>query len=123
MSNYAIQEPEWETTEQGWHAVASLCHGYQWTAYIEYVDATYWRIWAGCMFDSLDSAQAWCHAEITSQIQRAQVAPVAIPVQAEAEGVPTPQEWLWHTLGSELGAARADALRAEYEQRKRDTVS
>lgn len=118
MSNYTVHEPQWETVEQGWHAVASLAsNGYQWTAYIEYVDATYWRIWAGCMFDSLKHAQEWCHAEIAHQIER--LGGVESPC-AEAAQEAAPQDawsWFWATLCAELGEERTGELRSELARR------
>lgn len=33
----------------------------------------------------------------------------------------TPHTWLWQTLAAELGAERAEAIREEYQQRKRRT--
>ena len=33
----------------------------------------------------------------------------------------TPHDWLWQTLAAELGADRAEAIRVEYQQRKRRT--
>lgn len=112
-------EPQWETVENGWHAVASLSKGYQWTAYIEYVDSPYWRIWAGCMFDSLKHAQEWCHAEITHQVQKIQSEHAK---EAEPEKKPEPDalSWLWSTLGTEVSSDRLASLRDEFEQRKQE---
>mgnify|MGYP006310471245 CR=1 FL=1 len=119
-------EPQWETTEHGWHAVATLSKGYQWTAYIEYVDAPYWRIWAGCMFDSLHLAQEWCHAEIAHQIERLGGEQLQEMVEnnggEKKEQVASPDEpdawnWLWMTLSDELGDSRAKQLRNELNRR------
>lgn len=110
-SSYTTHEPQWETIESGWHAVAALCsRGYQWTAYIEYVDSPQWRIWAGCMFDSLQGAQEWCRAEITHQIRRSGME------QQQAEE-PEAWHWLWETLTFELGEARTTEIRKEFSQR------
>lgn len=63
----------WETTaESGWRSAATLTRGYQWTAYIEYVEGSQWRIWAGYLFDSLDQAQEWCKAEVAYQTKTAE---------------------------------------------------
>jgi len=107
-SDYAINEPQWETIENGWHAVAALySKGYQWTAYIEYVDAPYWRVWAGCMFETLQQAQDWCRNEISHQMQRGEV----------EHSEPEAWIWLWDTLSKELGPTRAAQIRAEMAQR------
>lgn len=63
----------WEaTTENGWRSAANLTRGYQWTAYIEYVEGSQWRIWAGYLFDSLAQAQEWCKAEVAYQTKATQ---------------------------------------------------
>ncbi|NJN68003.1 MAG: hypothetical protein HC884_15480 [Chloroflexaceae bacterium] len=119
MSDYAINEPQWETTEQGWHAVAALCSkGYQWTAYIEYVDAPYWRIWAGCLFEDLRSAQRWCRAEIEHQMQRNPPPPPAPASDWTIE--PEAWQWLWNTLSNELGETRVTEIRNELARRLRE---
>lgn len=112
-------EPQWETTEHGWHAVASLSKGYQWTAYIEYVDSPYWRIWAGCMFDSLKHAQEWSFAEIAHQIERLGGDQTGATGKGAATQAPSqdPWEWLWETLSNELGHDRMSDIRAEMSQR------
>jgi hypothetical protein len=128
MSDYTVHDPKWETTEHGWHAVAALCSkGYQWTAYIEYADATQWRIWAGCMFESLQQAQAWCHAEIANQLQRGggggtddmpHPGAAADAAVDEEQGQETSAwHWLWSTLRDELGETRMGEIRAELERR------
>lgn len=115
-ADYTTHEPEWETTEHGWHAVAALCSkGYQWTAYIEYVDAPSWRIWAGCMFDNLERAQEWCRMEITNQAQRSSVEKAVREWAVE----PDAWRWLWETLSSELGEARTAEIRTELSHRLR----
>jgi hypothetical protein len=113
-------EPQWETTEHGWHAVASLSKGYQWTAYIEYVDASYWRIWAGRMFVSLRLAQEWCRAEITHQVQRLGGESLEVPAAAEEvapESEPTAWDWLWLTLHDDLGKDRLAQIQDEFTRR------
>ncbi len=61
----------WETTEKGWHAVTELNKkGNQWTAYIESANVPTWRIWAGCLFDTMELAQEWCRAEVAHQARR-----------------------------------------------------
>lgn len=118
MSDYRTSEPQWESTQHGWHAVASLCSGgTQWTAYIEYIDAPYWRIWAGCMFRSLQSAQDWCRKEIEHQLQRAEPPPA--PRQSLWHAEPESWRWLWDTLSSELGETRAAEIRTELAERLR----
>jgi hypothetical protein len=111
-------EPQWETTEHGWHAVASLSKGYQWTAYIEYVDAPYWRIWAGCMFDSLRLAQTWCRAEIAHQVQRLGGESLDETVaEGATEPEPTAWDWLWLTLGNDLDKERLSQVQHEFNRR------
>jgi hypothetical protein len=110
-------EPQWETIDNGWHAVASLSKGYQWTAYIEYIDSPYWRIWAGCMFDSLKLAQEWCRAEIAHQVQRFQSEHLESAAVSKPEPEPDPWTWLWQTLTTELGEDHVDDLRNEMNRR------
>lgn len=115
-ADYTTHEPEWETIEQGWHAVASLCNkGYHWTAYIEYVDAPYWRIWAGCMFESLQQAQEWCRKEIAHQMQNQEMPPAERDWSIE----PGAWRWLWETLSRELGEERTTTIRNELAERLR----
>lgn len=117
-------DPQWETTEHGWHAVAALCSkGYKWTAYIEYADAPYWRIWAGCMFESLDKAQEWCRAEISNQLERSEQQTRHRETASEISGLevePKAWQWFWNTLSEELGKDRTVALRTELAQRLRE---
>jgi hypothetical protein len=122
MGSYTTHEPQWETTEYGWHAVAALCStGYQWTAYIEYADAPHWRIWAGCMFESLQQAQEWCRTEIAHQIRRSEVAQVAEVSTADCwSEQPEAWNWLWATLNAEVGEARAAEIREELARRLRE---
>jgi len=120
-SDYTVHEPQWEKTEHGWHAVANLSsNGYQWTAYIEYTDASYWRIWAGCMFDSLKLAQEWCSAEIAHQMQR--LGEVIEEPCAEEKEIEQQDawHWLWKTLCSELGKDRTAEIRTELAHRMRE---
>jgi hypothetical protein len=70
-SFYVTQKPEWEVTEQGWHAVVTPSNSArQWTAYVESSDTALWRIWAGCLFGSVQDAQEWCRHEIAHQQTR-----------------------------------------------------
>lgn len=119
MSDYKTNEPQWESTQHGWHAVASLCGGAQWTAYIEYIDAPYWRIWAGCMFRSLQTAQDWCRKEIENQLQRAEP-PQPAAAESSWHTEPEAWRWLWDTLSSELGEARTTEIRTELAARLRN---
>lgn len=116
MSSY--HEPQWETTEGGWHAVAALCSsGHQWTAYIEYVNAPYWRVWAGCMFEDLQQAQEWCKAEIAHQMQHTGPVPDA---ENTWQMEPDAWRWLWETLSNEVGVPRATEIRNELARRLRE---
>lgn len=116
-------EPKWETVENGWHAVASLLNnGYQWTAYVQYVNAPYWRVWAGCLFENLQEAQAWCRAEIANQMQQAP----SLPAEPGTEhGYSWDQEpeawrWLWNTLSKEIGITKTEEIRNELARRLRE---
>lgn len=62
--------PVWETVEHGWRAVVSPCgNGQRWTAHLEYHTSPQWRIWAGCLFQTIDQAKEWCSTEIHHQIR------------------------------------------------------
>ncbi len=114
---YTTHEPQWETTENGWHAVVGLCDkGYQYTAYIEFADAPLWRIWAGCMFATRQAAQEWCHSEISRQMHRS-MDECLLPVAEEPVSDTDAWCWLWSTLSSELGDEQATRVRSELARR------
>lgn len=103
-------EPQWQMTEKGWHGVVALCSkGYQWTAYIEYADTPHWRIWAGCMFPTIQEAREWCQAEIQYQM-RTNGADTRQP-EPDAWG------WLWKKLSDTLGDTEAASIRTELARR------
>jgi len=107
--------PQWETNEHGWHAVVTHnITSNQWTAYIEYADAPFWRIWAGCMFERLRQGQEWCRAEIAHQMSKGNLAP---PPLKEEPAEPPAWRWLWETLENEVGLSRTNEIRAEMLQR------
>lgn len=86
---YTNQSPEWEVVNYGWHAaVTKGSSNAQWTAFVE-VDGQnpLWRIWAGCMFHSVEEAQEWCHSEIMRQRDRS----IAFLQSERVEG----GQWLW----------------------------
>jgi hypothetical protein len=69
MSNfYTTFEPEWETNDQGWHAVVSPSfNDGQWVAYVEASTSSPYRIWSRTSFAAIEEAQNWCKHEIDHQ--------------------------------------------------------
>ncbi|NJP04615.1 MAG: hypothetical protein HC837_02760 [Chloroflexaceae bacterium] len=112
MSEYDVR---WETVEHGWRAVVMDTVGSspQFTAFVKYVGAPYWRIWAGCLFNTLEEAQQWCRAEI---IKNAHSQRETQPWHAE----PPAWRWLWDTLYTELGEKRTFEIRDELARRIND---
>jgi hypothetical protein len=120
MSVYhTTHDPHWETHENGWHAVVALCNkGYQWTAYIEFADAPSWRIWAGCMFPTIQEAQEWCKNEIAHQKMLLRASrPVQAGDSAVVPSAPSALNWLWQKLRLELGDHHAEEIRDELSRR------
>lgn len=124
-------KPAWETTEQGWHAVVSPCsNGYHWTAYLEYVATPQWRIWAGCLFQTVEQAKEWCHTEMAHQMKLNQAHTMSVPMGNNGNS-PERQEhghsaagkqseawnWLWDTLNVEMGEGKTSAVRSELARR------
>lgn len=107
-------EPRWETVEHGWRAVVlDMETSTKLTAYIKYIDAPYLRIWAGCLFDTLEDAQAWCRNEIASNVQHEE----ATEITKQWHKEPPAWQWLWDTLSEELGMERTLTIRAELARR------
>jgi len=98
MLNYYItHEPEWETIENGWHAVVTPGgKSAQWTAYIEDAEIPHWRIWAGCIFNTFDDARRWCIEQMSQQIHRS----ISSNHDEEEEGYDDAAEmdWVWGEL-------------------------
>jgi hypothetical protein len=112
-----IYKPHWETVEHGWHAVVSLCNqGYRWTAFIEFAEAPVWRIWAGCMFSTVQEAQEWCRTEIANQMHR-NLSPQSGIASYDNHEQTDAWQWLWTTLSQELGVDQAEAVRQEMLRR------
>ncbi len=79
-------QQQWERVDHGWRAVAALCGKEpRWTAYIEYAEVPQWRIWAGCLFPTLQEAQEWCQSEIVYQMKFPMVASPSIEPAWQAE--------------------------------------
>ncbi len=113
----SVAESRWETVEHGWRAVVlDVQSSTQFTAFVKYVGAPYWRIWAGRLFDSLEEAQAWCREEIATQLHKSQIDALEKPWHAE----PPAWRWLWETLSSKLGEQETLVLRNELAERLRD---
>jgi len=124
MSNCKNHTPQWELVENGWQAVVTLCNqDSQWTAYIQFAEAPFWRKWAGCMFRSLEEAQEWCKQEIVHQ-HRASVLPKHGPSKANTPQPITAWAWLWEKLNEQLGSNQATEIRSEMDRRlKNDHLS
>ena len=106
--NSSPREPRWEVIEHGWRAVVlDMETSPQFTAFIKYVGAAYWRVWAGRLFDTLEDAKAWCRAEIAHQLQKSGI---EIPPKPWAKDPPAWQ-WLWDTLCDKLGEDQTAEIR------------
>jgi hypothetical protein len=104
----------WEMVEHGWRAVVSeIPASTQYSAFIKYVGAPYWRVWAGQMFDTVEEAQVWCREEIALQLKQAGIEVPEKPWHAE----PPAWRWLWETLSEKLGEADTLAIRTELADR------
>lgn len=107
----------WEHTEHGWRAVVTDVEGStQLTAFVQYIDAPYWRIWAGRLFDSLGEAQTWCLDEIATRLHEAQIDAPRKPWHAE----PPAWRWLWESLETRLGLEETIRLRDGLAERLRN---
>lgn len=116
MASEINYEPRWETVEHGWRAVVTdMSTSTKFTAFIKYVGAPYWRVWAGCLFDSLEEAQEWCRKEIAYQLQTMGTQPPTKPWEAE----PPAWRWLWQTLSDKLGEDQALEIRTGLAERLR----
>jgi hypothetical protein len=109
-------DSRWETVEHGWRAVVLDVKGStQLTAFVKYVGAPYWRIWAGKMFDTLESAQKWCYEEISTQLHKQDIDEIEKPWHAEPEA----WRWLWDTLSKKIGEDDTLKLRNEFAEKVR----
>jgi hypothetical protein len=107
----------WETVEHGWRAVvADVENSPRFTAFVKYVGAPYWRIWAGRLFDTLEDAQAWCREEIATQLHKTQIDEIEKPWHAE----PPAWRWLWETLSQKIGEQETLVLRNGLAERLRE---
>ncbi len=103
-----VYEERWEMVEHGWRAVVmDTPTSPQFTAFIKYVGAPYWRIWAGQLFNTLQEAQEWCREEIALQLKQSGIEVPEKPWHAE----PPAWRWLWETLSEKIGEAEALSIR------------
>ncbi|NJN67185.1 MAG: hypothetical protein HC884_10990 [Chloroflexaceae bacterium] len=114
-TTHLTDEPQWEMTESGWHAVVARCsRGKGWTAYLEYENAPHWRIWSGCLFETMGQARDWCSEEIIKQMHRSG-SPQSLMCAWHLETAPW--RWLWDRLSQELGYTRTEEVRREMLRR------
>lgn len=115
--NLNPQSMRWEHAEHGWRGVVMDVDGStQLTAFVQYVDAPYWRIWAGRLFDSLGEAQTWCYEEIATRLHETQIDAPRKPWHAE----PPAWCWLWESLEAKLGTEETVRLRDGLAERLRN---
>lgn len=104
----------WEMVEHGWRAVVTnLENSTQYTAFVKYVGAPYWRIWAGRLFDTLEEAQNWCREEIRTQLHKVQIEEPKKPWDSE----PPAWRWFWQTLSEKLGTEETLRIREGLAER------
>ncbi len=109
-------DSHWETVEHGWRAVVlDVPNTTKMTAFVKYVGAPYWRIWAGQMFDTLEAAQKWCLEEISTQLHKQEIDAPEKPWHAE----PPPWQWLWDTLYEKMGEEETMRIRNGFAEQMR----
>ncbi len=107
----------WEAVEHGWRAVVmDMEQSTKFTAFVKYVGAPYWRIWAGKLFDTLEDAQHWCREEISTQLHKTDIDAPTKPWEAE----PAAWQWLWDTLSQKLGQQDTEVLRNQFADKIRE---
>lgn len=106
-----------EIVEHGWRAVVvGVEDSTQLSAFVQYVDSTNWRIWAGRLFDTLAAAEAWCREEIATRLQ-------SMPLDAPQKPWTTDKpawRWLWETLETRIGEEETKSIRTEMMERLRE---
>jgi hypothetical protein len=113
-------DARWETVEHGWRAVVlDVAGSTRLTAFVKYVGAPYWRIWAGKLFDNLEEAQAWCREEIATQLHKTEIDAPQKPWHNE----PPAWAWLWDTLVGKIGEQETLKLRNQFADKVRESQS